>query len=117
MNPYLDQHHNPRLQIQVKLSTWETLDCLIDTGFSGGIALPQKAQKKLDSKPIAFQEYELADGSHKIFTLYKIESRFNHRQKLITGFFTESNEGLVGIEFLTGFYLELNLKRFTISLE
>lgn len=33
MNPYLDSHHNPRLQIRVKLPRWVDLDCMIDTGF------------------------------------------------------------------------------------
>ncbi len=117
MNPYLDPHHNPRMQIQVKLETWDKYDCLIDTGFSGGIALPDLSSRKLKQKPIAFQEYELADGSHKVFELYKLRAKFNLLEKIVTAFFTNSREGLVGIEFLTGFYLHLNLRSFSVKLE
>ena len=117
MNPYLDTHRNPRLQIKVKLKTWKNIDCVIDTGFSGGIALPKLFNKSLVQKPLAYQEYELADGTHKTFAVYKFSVKYKHWTKIVTAFFTESQDGLLGIEFLTGFYLHLNLKQMIIELE
>lgn len=117
MTLYLDPHHNPRLKILINLTRWEPMDCMIDTGFSGGVALPGSFKKSFNPKPVAYQEYELADGSHKTYALYELLVRFDHHTKRVTAFFTNSMEGLVGIEFLTGYYLHLDLKRFTVKLE
>jgi clan AA aspartic protease len=116
MNPYLDGQNNPHLKVDIFLSSWEGVDCLIDSGFSGGIALPVSLHSAIKQKPIVYQEYELADGSFKTFSIYKARVRFKEVNKEITLLFTKSKEGLVGIEFLTGFRLVLDLKKFKIKL-
>lgn len=116
MNPYLDGQNNPHLKLEVFLSSWVAIDCLIDTGFSGGVALPVSLLSAFKKKPIAYQEYELADGSFTTFGIYKARVRFEEVNKEITLLFTKSKEGLVGIEFLTGFRLLLDLKKFQIKL-
>lgn len=116
MNPYLDTQNNPHLKLKVFLSSWTEADCLIDTGFSGGIAMPASSFTDFKQKPIAYQEYELADGSLRNFSIYKTRARFKGVNKEITLFFTDSKEGLVGIEFMTGFRLVLDLKNFQIEL-
>lgn len=117
MNSHLDSQNNPRVNIEAMLSLWVEIDCLIDTGFSGGIALPQEFLVGFDKKPVVYREYELADGSFTTFAVYKTMVRFNQKSKEITLFFTKSSEGLVGIEFLTGFKLTLDLKKFLVTLE
>ena len=116
MSPYLDAQNNPHLKLKIFLSSWERVDCLIDSGFSGGIALPISMLSALKQKPIAYQEYELADGSFTNFSVYKARVRFKGVNKEATLLFTKSKEGLVGIEFLTGFRLVLDLKKFQIKL-
>lgn len=117
MNPYLDRHYNPRLKLDVLLSDWVTCDCRIDTGFSGGIALPMSYQVGFHKKPALFQEYELADGSHVTVDLYDTKARYNRTSKELTLFFTRSAEGLVGIEFLTGFKFVLDLRKILVAIE
>lgn len=117
MNPYLDPQNNPYLKIEVLLSSWKTVDCLIDTGFSGGIALPKNFLVGFKERPLVYQEYELADGSFTTFAVYQTRARFKSISRELTLFFTKSNEGLLGIEFLTGFRLVLDLKKFFVTLE
>ena len=116
MNPYLDAQNNPHLKLEVFISSWVAVDCLIDSGFSGGIALPISLHSAFRQKPVAYQEYELADGSFTTFSIYKARVRFKNVNKEITLLFTKSKEGLVGIEFLIGFRLVLDLKKFQIEL-
>jgi len=116
MNPYLDSQKNPHLKLKIFLTSWTEVDCLIDTGFSGGIALSASLLTAFKQKPIAYQEYELADGSFTNFKIYKARVRFKDVNKEITLLFTKSREGLVGIEFLTGFRLLLDLKKFQIEI-
>lgn len=91
MNPYLDSQNNPRLKIEVLLSSWTTADCLIDTGFSGGIALPEHFLAGFSKKPIVYQEYELANGSLTNFAVYKTRCNFKNMGREVTLFFTKSN--------------------------
>lgn len=117
MNPYLDPQNHPHLKVKVLLSSWKPVDCLIDTGFSGGIALPENYLVGFKERPIVYQEYELADGSFTTFAVYQSKVRFKEISKEITLFFTKSNGGLLGIEFLTGFRLALDLKQLLVTLE
>lgn len=117
MNPYLDSQKNPHVKIKVLLTSWTTIDCLIDTGFSGGLALPDKLKIGLSTKPVMFQRYELADGSLTTFPLFVLNVKFNNKIKEVTAFFTKSNEALVGIEFLMGFKFVLDLKKMIVELK
>ena len=47
MKVYLNQQNSPYVQLEINLSSWMPTDCLIDTGFSGGICLPEKYLQKL----------------------------------------------------------------------
>ena len=56
MNPYLDKGNNPHVEVKVFLSKWTLIDCYLDTGFSGGISLPNKYRNLfLSRKPLSFQ--------------------------------------------------------------
>ena len=103
MNPYFDSNKNPVINLDVFLSSWKTITCFIDTGFSGGCALPEVFFKEFSHESIGYQEYELADGSSVTFPIYITTIRFLKTRKQVTLFFTKSNKGLVGIEFLSHF--------------
>jgi clan AA aspartic protease len=117
VNPYLDQNHHPHLKTKVFLSDWVEVDCLIDTGFSGGLALPEIFLKQFEKNPAAYQEYELADGSTTNFAVYQGKVNFKNTLKKITLVFTKSPEALVGLEFLDGFRFVLDLKKKQVEID
>lgn len=117
MNPYLNPQNQPHLKLEVLLNSWMTVDCLIDTGFSGGIALPETYLSNYKQTPAVFQEFELADGSYTTFAVYQAKVKFGEIVKDSTLFFTKSSEGLIGIEFLMGLKLMLDLKMAVVKLE
>jgi len=117
MNPYLDPQLNPRIKLEVYASSWHLQDFLIDTGFSGGLALSHKLLSDFKQTPIAFQKYELADGSFSTFAVFQTRVRYKQIKKEVTLIFTKSNESLVGIEFLRGFKFALDLRKYKITLE
>lgn len=116
MNPYLTLQNNPHVQIEIALSSWKKVDCLIDTGFSGGVVLSKKFKTASVEKPVAFQKYELADGSITEFELYQIKTKFKDKIKDVLIFFTNSDENLVGMEFLNGYKFFLDLQNSKVSL-
>lgn len=119
MSPYtyLDERNNPHVLFGVLLGKWVQIDCIIDTGFSGGIALPRAFEKYIRQKPVLYQQYELADGSLTAFPLHEVKIKYKAIKKDVTLLFTNSSEGLIGIEFLIGLKFTLDLKRNSISLE
>ncbi|MDP1721848.1 MAG: hypothetical protein Q8L37_01430 [Candidatus Gottesmanbacteria bacterium] len=117
MNPYLGLRNSPRLRLDVSFSAWIAIDCLIDTGFSGGLVLPESYKSQMKQEPIGYQEYELADGTIVLFTVYNVQVRYGKTIKRVSAFFTKSSEGLVGIEFLTGLKFVLDLRKISVVLE
>lgn len=117
MNLYLDPQNHPRIRIGIQLSVLKTIDCLIDTGFSGGVAVPETYRTSFRKKPVGYQEYELADGSRTTFALYTTVVTFQNRSKKVTIFFTGGTDGLVGIEFLMGWCWIVDLKHYSINAE
>lgn len=117
MNVYIGLRNHPRIKLHILFDSWMFLDCLIDTGFSGGISLPQKYKTFLKDAPIMYQKYELADGSKRLYSIYKLKTKFDNTIKIVNLSFTESDESFIGTEFLTGFKLILDLKKLLISLD
>lgn len=114
---YLSANHQPYAKVKVRFGKkWELVDCLIDTGFSSGLALPERYLTFMKAVSKWKQAFELADGSLVEFNLYKLTVKFGGKPKIISAIFSKSSDALVGIEFLDGFRLELDLKEYKISL-
>ena len=117
MSVYLSENYSPRTSIQVLADTAFEVDCLIDTGFSGGLLLPityKKYFKKV--KTSLKQEYILGNGKKVEYSLYLVEVKFNGNSKKVFALFNRNADAILGIEFLKGLKLDLNLKDNSISL-
>lgn len=116
MKVFLDIDNNPHIECNIISLELNELTCLIDTGFTGGIALPQKYLSKIKGTPYASVEFRLADGSIVKYNTYKAIVGYNSCIKVVTLIFTNSTRALVGIDFLEGFKFVLDLKKLRISL-
>ncbi len=117
MNPYLNKENTPYLKIDVFVSSWITLDAIIDTGFAGGISLPKKYRSFFKNKtPLTIQRFLLADGSTKLYLIFDIKVKYKDKVKFLY-LVISGDEALVGIEFLLGFSFILDLKRFRVALD
>ena len=116
MNPYLDRERSPHIKVEIFLFSWIDFDCIIDTGFAGGISIPKHFQNYFKSRqPLTFQRFILADGSTRLHPLYETKVKFKNKEKTIFIVFS-GKEALVGIEFLLGFRFVLDLKKFLVIL-
>jgi len=59
------------LQIRAATGTFDESECVIDTGFSGFVALAPEQILALGWPFIATAKYELADGSEVVFAVYR----------------------------------------------
>ena len=92
------------------------LGCLIDTGFAGGVSVPEKLKQSFNFPLIGRRTWELADGSQIELEVYLGKVKADGEEKEIGIIFTDGNEGLVGIEFLRGKRFILDLKTSTVEL-
>jgi len=117
MNIYIDSKNHPHIRIDVLLASSKKVDCFIDTGYTGGLSLPDSFRSLINMDRISFQDFEIGNGSIMTVEMYKVKIRYEKVEKNISLMFTKGDDALVGIEFLTGFKLTLDLKKFTISLD
>ena len=118
MSVYLSKNHYPYVKLNLgKGKKRIKVDCLIDTGFSSGIALSQDLQNKLKLTPLARQDFEMADGSIVPFDVYLIDVAYKDVRKKLVLVFTKSDDNLVGMEFLDDFRSLLDLKEYKVVLD
>lgn len=117
MNVYLTSNNSPRVKVGLRLSSKQRqIDCLIDTGFSSGLALNQSLLRHIHLPVVARQEFELADSSLVVFDVYLATVEFGGKKRQLQTVFTESKDNIVGMEFLDGLEFNLNLKSHTVKL-
>jgi len=118
VNVYLSLNNSPRVKVGLRLSSKQKqTDCLIDTGFSSGLALSQSLLKHTHFPLVAQQEFELADSSRVMFDVYLATVEFGGKKRKLRTVFTESKDNIVGMEFLNGLEFNLNLRNRTIKLK
>ena len=118
MDLYLDKDKSPHIVIWINSPIQVKIDCIIDTGFSGGLSLPQKYKYILKGeKSITFLNYQLGDGTSKMFEIFNLRVKFRQNEKNLAVFFTDCQDAIAGIEFLAGFKFILDLKKFVINLD
>ncbi len=89
------------------------LSMTVDTGFSGGIALPLKLIKRIGLKPVVYDRFRLGTGKFVDLPVFRGKVIVNN--KTIETWFIPG-DSLIGMEFLysLGSVLTFNLKRHTV---
>lgn len=91
MNAYLTPNNSPRVKVGLRISGKQRqIDCLIDTGFSSGLALNQSLLKRTGFPVVAQQKFELADGSQVVFDVYLATVEFGEKKRQLRIVFTGS---------------------------
>ncbi|MEI7603894.1 MAG: hypothetical protein WCJ19_02645 [bacterium] len=117
IGPYLDEHQNPWININVKLSMWVSISCVIDTGFSDGLALPKYYEKLFDNHiPLYNLQFEYANGEKEMKPIYTVKIKAFKKAYDTRMMFTDNSTPLVGLKFLRDYAFFLELKNDKISL-
>jgi len=68
----------------IGLNHKETIECIVDTGFSGYLALPSSLIQRLNLKKIDDQEVVLADGSTAIMEKYLVKVLWHGEERSVS---------------------------------
>jgi len=89
MNIYLDSKNHPHIKIVVLLSSPKQVDCFIDTGYTGGLSLPDKYRSLITSGRLSFQDFEIGDGTILTEEMFRVKIRYEKAEKHISLMFTK----------------------------
>jgi len=93
------------------------IDCLIDTGFSGGLVLPKEFQTHFPQNGFIESHFTLANGSEVVVDTTYTTVKYNSREKEVAVVFMGDSEALVGVEFLDQMRFCLDLKEYKVELD
>jgi|SRR3989344_153067 len=116
--PYLVGKH-PFLELKVFLpkgNKWITLQCLIDTGFSGGLVLPIRFQNYFPENEFIEAHFLLADNSEVTVNTTFSLIEYSGNKKDVAVVFMGDTQGLVGVEFLDQMRFCLDLRKNKVEL-
>lgn len=91
---------HPFITVRVKLqktTKWHRLDCMIDTGFSGGLILPENLQKYFNPEQFIEAHFLLADESEITVSSTYTLVEFYGKRKDVAIVFMGNSGGLAGI--------------------
>lgn len=98
-------------------STQQTLECLVDTGFTGEIQLPISVAVPLGLKLIGAASFELADGVGRAKMLFEGDICWGTTTRAVTAIVSPSSTPLLGSGLLSGYELIANFKTKKFSIK
>jgi clan AA aspartic protease len=93
----------------------EYVECLIDTGFSGSIALPKAVADKLSIEPLGCEMIELAGGQEILADIALAEVIWLNEVLPVEIIFIDSTDALLGTEMLRDTKLAIDYSLMTVS--
>ena len=117
MLTFLDEDNNPHAIVPIYMDTvLIPVACIIDTGFNGDILLTQKFSKYFTPIEDCFKTYQTATGALQKHQLYTGTVGVDGIKRTSSFIFTKSSHNLIGIHFLQGYKLTLDLKNYTVDI-
>lgn len=111
MTTYLVGKH-PFIKLGVQLKNrWQMFDCMIDTGFSGGLALPLRYKLGFSETSFIEARFILANSAEVTVDTTYTRVRYNNHEKEVAVVFMGESDSLVGVEFLNAMRFCLDLKK------
>lgn len=111
---------HPFLTLEVKLPSgkWVVVECLIDTGFSGGLVLPEKFKNEFSPDEFIEARFVLANGLEVVAgaTYTAVRHDGDRNEKEVAVVFMGATDSLVGVEFLDNMRFCLDLKKNKVEL-
>lgn len=90
---------------------------ILDTGFDGGLQLPDAFALVVSAVPRGEETIQYGDGSIGTVNIFDVMVQFDGEDQVLRTQFSESDEIMLGIEALKNYRLEINFVTGTVLLE
>ena len=88
---------------------------ILDTGFNGELALPQKDKQHYHLEPLGVKTFELADGQIVEQEIFLTSLIINNKIYPVEATLTRSATALIGMELIRNKVAIFNLKTYSVS--
>lgn len=94
--------------LTVRLAGDLTVECVVDTGFTGAMMLPREIIERSSIPIIGKETFQLVSGRSIVASLALIEIDWLSHQQLARAVISEGSDSLIGAELLDGSRLVVN---------
>lgn len=94
-----------------------TFDAVIDTGFDGGVSLPDSLALILNLPVLSHARYQLGDGSIVVVPIHEAAIELGGVDHSVEAVFSTADEVLLGTLLLKGYRLVIDYPAGTVSLD
>jgi predicted aspartyl protease len=94
--------------IEIRLLNAEGIECVVDTGFDGGVMLPRTFAERLQIPVIGRLAFEMVGGTRLFAQVGLAEIEWLDRVRQIELIISEGNDALIGTELLAGTILTVD---------
>jgi clan AA aspartic protease len=88
--------------ITLRFASGASLECVIDTGFSGALMLPEKLVPQLNARPVGTEWFTLVGGREIEAAIFVVELYWFGALRTINAVISETDDALIGTELLNG---------------
>jgi clan AA aspartic protease len=99
--------------LRLQLSAGETVECLVDTGFTGSLVLPQALVTRLNLPVVGREVFEMVGGRQFIASIAFAEIEWLGETRTVRVIFSEDT--LLGTELLDGTRLTVDYITYTVT--
>lgn len=102
--------------ILVRLSEDATIECVLDTGFDGGLVLPRTFVSRFQIPPIGELAFEMVGGARMTAQIGLTDVEWLGELRKVEVVISEGNDALIGTELLTATTLIIDYKASTVTI-
>jgi len=88
--------------LTVRLASDVTVQCVVDTGFTGALMLPREIIERSSVPIIGKQTFQLVSGRSIIASVALVEIDWLGQQQLVRAVISDGSDALIGAELLDG---------------
>ncbi len=86
--------------VTIQFANGGAIECVIDTGFSGALMLPQKLVAQLDARQVGTEWFTLVGGREIEAGIFVVEAYWFGELRNIQAVISETDDALIGTELL-----------------
>ena len=86
--------------LTIRLADDVTVECVVDTGFSGALMLPREIIERSSAPIIGKETFQLVSGRFIVASLALVEMDWLGQRQLVRGVISDGPDALIGTELL-----------------
>ena len=102
--------------VQIRFHDGGAIECVLDTGFDGGLMLPREAVSQIQIPTFGQLTYEMVGGARMTAEIGLVDIEWLGEQRQMEVVVSESDDALIGTELLIATKLTIDYQTGTVAI-